>query len=129
MKTLNLDKVAKQYIIDHTDLAVYEESAKTVREKAQKIIGFIMNEADYPYNRQRLGTDQAIIADHLNGLPSYTNFAIYHYEIIALAEKWGSIEKDASEAKRKKITDNFTNFIAIKLIQLSNGYRIRGVTL
>ena len=128
-KSTILDQAVKQYILDCIDLSVYDESAETAQETAQKVIGFIMNEADHPYNRKRLITDQAIIADHIMGLPSYFNVDYQHFAILELAIKWGSIPIDHTEKQALKITDNFPSFIACKLMQIANGYRVKNLVL
>lgn len=123
----NLDTLAKQYILDSIDLACYDEKAETAQDAAIKIIGFIMNEADNPFNRKKLKTDQAIIADHIAGLPSYLNIAFSNYDILQLAENWGSLSVNATEKEQQKILDNYFNFIAAKLLQISRGYNVKNL--
>ena len=123
----NFNDTVKQYILDSIDLDFYEESADTPQEAAQKVIGFIMAEADYPHNRQRLKTDNAIIADHLWGLPSYFNTAHTNYDIIKLAVKWGSLPEKHTDKQAEKITNNFMQFIAHHLQQIAKGYRVKNL--
>lgn len=126
-KSSELDQKVKQYILDCIDLECYGEKATSAQDAALKVVGFVMNEADRPYNRKKLVSDQAIIADHIAGLPSYLNVAFTNYEIIQLAIKWGSISKNASEKEYQKILDNYFNLIASKLLQISRGYNVKNL--
>lgn len=117
----------KQDIINWIDLDVYEESAETAQEAAQKVVSFIMKEADHPYNRKKLVSDQAIIADHIMGLPSYFNLEYANDEILTLAQKWGSLSENCTEKEEQKIIENYPAFIAGKLQQIANGYHIKGL--
>ena len=128
ISTTNLDSTVKQYILDCIDLDCYDESASNPQEAAKKVISFIISEADFPRNRQLFGSDQGIIANHLAGLPSYIDIEYRNHEIINLAVKWGSLPEDYTEKQADKVLDNWFNFIAAKLIQISNGYRVKGLT-
>lgn len=127
MKSILLDQTAKQYILDCIDLSAYDDGATTAQEAAIKVVDYIMKEADHEYNRKRLVTDQAIIADHLMGLPSYINIDFENNKIIDIAVKWGSLPALHSISQADRITSNWFNFIAIKLLQIKNGYRIKGL--
>lgn len=118
----NSNQLIKQYILDSIDLDVYEESAETAQEAVQKVIGFVMDEADHPYNRQKLVTDQAIIADHLMGLPSYINIAFYNDEILDLGVSWGCIKTDYNEDQALTFKEGYFNRIALKLLEIAKGY-------
>lgn len=124
-KSSVLDQAVKQYILDCIDLECYGEAAETAQEAAQKVVSFIMNEADHPFNRKKLVSDQAIIADHIMGLPSYLNLAFSNYDILQLAIKWGSIPEKFTDKQSQKITDNYPMFIANKLMQISNGRNVK----
>lgn len=126
--TAEQNKQIKQDIINWIDLDVYEETAATAQEAAKKVIGFIMNEADHQYNRARLFSDQAIVADHIMGLPSYFNLEYRNGGIIQLAKKWGSLSENSTEKEEQKIIDNYPMFIAAKLMQIANGYHIKDLT-
>ena len=122
-----LDQKVKQYILDCIDLECYEETAETAQEAALKVVGFIMKEADNTYNRKKLVSDQAIIADHIVGLPSYLNIAFSNYDILQLAVKWGSIPVNAIDKQEQKILDNYFNLIASKLLQISRGHNVKNL--
>lgn len=123
----NLDSTIKQYILDSIDLECYDEHADDVQQAALKVVSFIMNEADHPYNRQKLISDQAIIADHIAGLPSYLNVAFSNYDIIQLGIKWGVLSEKENEAKEQQFLDNWFNTIAAKLLQISRGYHTKSL--
>ena len=123
-KSSELDQVAKQYILDCIDLECYDHTASSAQDAASKVVSFIMNEADHPFNRKKLVSDQAIIADHIMGLPSYFNLAFNNWDILQLAIKWGSIPKNHTEKQAQKIMDNYPMFIASKLMQIANGRNV-----
>ena len=47
-----------------------------------------------------------------------------YYNIIQLAKEWGSIPQDATAKQEDKICDNYWLFMANKLRQLFEGYRV-----
>ena len=50
--------------------------------------------------------------------------AFSDHEILELARKWGSILPFASEAKEEKIVREYWGFMAAKVLQLLDGYRV-----
>ena len=123
-KSSELDKTAKLYLIDamrcHLDdcdeLNAYGLSTKDVIEIIR---------ADF-YGSQmwavsHWGSHQAI-SDWLQGLALPIDYT-YH-NIIELAKDWGSIPQDATSKQEDKICDNYWSFMANKLRQLFEGYRV-----
>ena len=50
--------------------------------------------------------------------------AFYNSDILQLAKDWGSIPHDATEKQEYKILDNYWRFMAAKILQLIDGYRV-----
>jgi len=58
----------------------------------------------------------------LRGLP--TSIEYRSDKILRLAVSWGSLDENATEAKKDKILDNYWVIMANKLNQLFTGYRV-----
>jgi len=126
-KSSELDQTVKLYIIscidcEHDNLSPHALfSSTTTAEK----IAFVQDcfNKEYGFNVAQVGRQTAVM-NWLQGLPSSINIAYMNYEILQLAETWGSLPPNASEAKQYKITDNYWNFMAAKLCQLFDGYHV-----
>ena len=114
-KSSELDKVAKQYIIDCIDPEAYEIKAKTDAEKVRALNDAFNSE--YGHEIKRKGP-QTALAEYFMGLPTICTIDYEWYKIIELAKQWGSIPEDATEKQEDKICDNWFNFIANKTLQL-----------
>ena len=111
-----LDQKAKLYLIDCID------SEGTTAEK----IEFARNRFNSEYGKlvRYYGSEQLTIQNWLQGLCSAVPIEFENVEILKLAKQWGSIPEDATEKQEDKILDNYWSFMATKLLQLFNGYRV-----
>ena len=121
-KSSELDQTVKLYILDCIDNNDY--SQKVLATTAQKI-AFVEScfNKEYGHEIALVGRQNAVMS-WLQGLPSVLNIEFMNYKILELAEKWGSLPPNASEKQQDKILDNYWNFMAAKLCQLFDGYRI-----
>lgn len=115
-----LDKIVKTYILSHIDASAYQEQEPA--DDAEKIHFLYMTfQSEYGWSIPRYGLVGAL-REWFRGLPSACHIAFYNSDIIQLAEKWGSLPKNASEREQQKILDNYWNLIANKTAQLFRKY-------
>ena len=121
-----LDQTVKHYLIDAIDASSYDKEPQTVQEK----INFFAETFTSEYGGQieRIGR-QAALASYLSGLPSCIHVAFYNKDILSLAAKWGSLPPNFTDAQAEKILGNYWNFLAAKLCQLMDGYRVPQISL
>ena len=114
-KSSELDRTVKLYILDSIDCeGTTQEKIDFVRECFTSEYGWMIPKAG----------EIDSLASWLQGLPSAVSIAFYNQDILSLAKTWDSIPEDATEKQEDKILENYWNFIANKLSQLMNGYRI-----
>ncbi len=121
-----LDKTVKQYILECITSEGYSEVPYfNDCTSIEKKIGFLraVFYAEYGYEVGKVGEQQAM-QQWIAGLPSSFNIEYRNHEILKLAIKWGSLNEHDNEAAYNKITENWFNFIAVKTVQLFNGYRV-----
>jgi len=70
---------------------------------------------------QQVGPQKAMI-DWLQGLA--LNIEFTNYRILKLAVLWGSIPEKATTKQENKILDTYWSFMAVKTLQLIDGYRV-----
>lgn len=118
-KSRELDKTIKQYILDQ--ITDNRDGVELVSNEAK--ITFIKRafESEYSWRVDQVGRQQAM-TDWLQGLA--LPIAYMNVEILELAKKWGSLDQDASEREEDKLLDNYWRFMAIKVLQLVDGYRV-----
>jgi len=121
MKTKELNKISKQYILDCVDGTGYNKELTTNEEKLNFLYDTFKNE--YSWAIDRLGPYKAF-KEWIMGLPSSFNIEFSNYNILQLAKKWGSIPENATEKQENKILENYWNFITAKTFQLFNSYKI-----
>jgi len=78
---------------------------------------FNVFESEYGWRAKQYGESKAL-SQYLRGLPSVIDLPFTNHDILQLAEKFGSIEKDAPENRKDKILFNYWNFMATKLLKL-----------
>ncbi len=119
-KSSELDRAAKIYI-----LQCISETTEGEPMNIQESLIYINKrfESEYGWRVEQVGPQKAM-RDWLQGLA--INIAFYNCDIIDLAIEWGSLPTDHTEKQAYKITGNYFNFIACKLLQLINGYRVPG---
>lgn len=120
-KSSELDRKVKLFILDNIDSDNYEVSTTTPAEKMAFLKATFMSE--YGWRVTQVGRQEALI-DYLQGLPSSVSLPFYYHDIIELAIKWGSLSQAPTDKQADKITDNYWNFMAAKICQLFDGYRV-----
>jgi len=121
-----LDKKAKLYLLeamrshlegyDFTTESIAVMSSKEIADKTRCIFA-----AEYSWHIERYGVARALV-EWLQGLALPIDF--YYEDIIDLAKSWGSLTENATEKQKDKVSDNYWSFMANKLNQLFNGYRV-----
>ena len=120
-KSSELDKTVKLYILGSIDGTPYDIKTDTNQERIDFLRDTFFSEQGF--NIMRFGQLKAM-QDWLSGLPSSISIAFSNYDILDLAVQWGAIPAHASERQQDKIIDNYFNFMANKVLQLLNGYRV-----
>ena len=120
-KSSELDQTVKKYILECIDNSGYSDKELTQAESIQFLKDTFYREKDREISKQG---EQAALADHLPGLPSYFNIEYRNHSILELAVKWGSIPENYTEAQADTILNNWWGFIANKTCQLFRGYRV-----
>lgn len=115
-KSSELDRKVKLYILN----AVSDQAEST---KVLEIVEYIKNrfESEYGWRVAQVGRQQAMI-DWLQGLA--LDIEYMNYKILELAVKWGSLDENATERAENKILVNYWSFMAAKVLQLIDGYRV-----
>lgn len=125
MNTTGLKKQIKEYIVNSINDAGYEVISEdaTIKEKLQFIADNFKQEAFYENNLRRFRNNKAdIIADHLQGLPSYIDIEFSNYNILQLAKKWGFTLD--TEKKEDKFLDSYWTRISQNIMELFKKYDI-----
>ena len=123
-KSTELDKKVKLYLIDamrqHLDDC---DELNAYGLPPKEIIEIIRTDfyGSQMWAVSRYGSQQAI-TDWLQGLALPIDYT--YYNIIQLAKEWGSIPQDATAKQEDKICDDYWWFMANKLRQLFDGYRV-----
>lgn len=122
-KSTELDTKAKLYLIsamrDYLDGEVVDAHNLPSRDIIE-IVNIRFNR-EYGWHSERYGEHNAL-TDWLQGLALPIHYS--YYDIINLAKDWGSIPQNATEKQKSKICDNYWSFMANKLRQLFDGYRV-----
>jgi len=125
-KSIELDKKAKLYLLDamRSHLEGYAFTIKDIeamdsKEVANQTRCIFIHE--YSWQLERYGVTRAL-TEWLQGLALPIDYNCY--DIIQLAKDWGAIPENATEKQEEKICDNYWSFLANKLNQLFDGYRV-----
>jgi len=98
----------------------------TIENKLIFLAEKIRDEAFYPYNIKKFrGNKQAIIADHLMGLPSYLNIPFYNDDIFTLLRSWGYQLK--TDASMDRALENYWSGVAMIILAAFKKYKIEGI--
>ncbi len=119
-----LDKTVKLYILECISSEGYDEEPYFNKcETHQEKIDFLQArfKSEYQWSIDRVG-EQKAMTEWLQGLS--INIDYMNWDILKLAEKWGSIPEHPTQAQEDKILNNWFIFIANKTLQLFRGYRI-----
>ena len=123
-KSTRIDRLAKLHIIealrdkldDHEYDNAYTMTNKEVGQAGAKIFA-----DEYQYRVDQVGPQTAAM-DWLQGLA--INVEYRNHAILELAREWGSIPPDATERQEEKLLNNYWRFMAVKTLQVFNGYGI-----
>ena len=125
-KSTELDKKAKLYLLDAMrshlegyDFTTEDIEAMDSKEVADQTRWIFIHE--YSWQLERYGVIKAL-TEWLQGLALPIDYN--YYDIIQLAKDWGSIPQDATAKQEDKICDDYWSFMANKLSQLFDGYRV-----
>jgi len=128
MKNVNLDKLAKAYIINAIDSECYKAETKTDTEKLSFLYLTFKKEYCYPENLRRYGSELAVFSEWIMGAPSIFNIDFENYRILEIAYSWDSISSNltgnAKETREDLILSGWFRFIANKTFQLFKTHKI-----
>lgn len=112
----NYKKALRAEIIDRIDFDGYEfeTHATTDDEKILRLVNIARDEVGHEFDRHGM---QAGLEYWLSGLPTVIDLPVYHGEVIAFAEKIGSVE-NPTEKEADKICENFYRFMAVNILQM-----------
>lgn len=122
-RSTELDTKAKLYLISAMRDYLNDEIVDAYNLPSRDIIATVKNRfnSEYGWLVERYGEHNAL-TDWLQGLALPIEYS--DYDIINLAMSWGSIAKTATPLQKYKITENYWSFMANKLRQLFDGYRV-----
>ncbi|RMG79878.1 MAG: hypothetical protein D6707_07355 [Bacteroidetes bacterium] len=119
-KRTEIDKKVKSFIINR--MTDYEGKQVTdIDERIRRVKKAF--EAEYGWRVEEVGIIQAI-SEWLQGLPSVITIPYKYQDIIELAVNIGSLPLNHTKKQAEKIINNYYNFMANKVYQLFEGYRI-----
>lgn len=113
--TKAFNEVYFKYILDSINFEDFDP--KNDKERMELFWVDFDQRANYKYNKKRIPNLQDRIADFLMGLPYDFKFA--NWEILEMAVEQGSLPENYTEKQADRILDNYWNFTALKIIQLS----------
>ena len=116
-----IDRQAKLEIISCIDGTGYDVVFVDNKAAISWLKSIFEKEAEHSI--ERMGYVRAL-EDYFRGLPSSCTIPFTNYDILNLAIKWGSLSSDATEVQEDKILNNYFNLMAVKTLQLFNGYRV-----
>lgn len=115
--TKEFNNIYFQYILDSIQFEDFDP--KNDKEKMELFWVTFDQEKNYENNKKRIPNLQDRVADWLQGLPSCTKLKFSNWEILELAVSQGSLPENYTEKQGDRITENYWNFTAFKIIQLS----------
>lgn len=120
-KSSELDRTVKTFILASITGDGYDVTLTTNKEKAEFLEATF--QAEFGRRAIQIGPMPAV-EEWLRGLPSALTIPFYNGHILEHAVKWGSLPLDATEKQEDKILDNYWHFMANKVLQIMNGYRV-----
>ena len=119
MKAHERDQAVKRYILD----CIGEDRDGKDLPDTQAKIAWIQDTftSEYGWRVTQVGR-QAACVDWLQGLA--LPIAFMNADILELARAWGSLPEGATEKQEDKILANYWRFMAAKVCQLMDGYRV-----
>ena len=121
-----LDKQAKLYLLEamRSHLEGYDFTESDIEAMNNGEVSALTRWVfirEYQWQLERKGIVGAL-TEWLQGLALPIEYM--NYDIIQLAKDWGSLPENATEKQEDDICDNYWNFMANKLSQLFDGYRV-----
>jgi hypothetical protein len=125
MKTINTNSKAFKavyfkYILDCIEFEDFDP--KNDKEKMELFWVEFDQSFNNDYEKRNNPTLQNRVASYLAGQPH--NFLVWDDDIVNLAIEQGSLEPNPTDKRRRLIIDNYYNFTAFKIIQLSQSLGI-----
>lgn len=120
MKTLKtntkeFNEMYFKYILDSINFEDFDP--KNDKEKMELFWVDFDQRANYQYNKKRIPNLHDRIADFLQGIPYDFKFA--NHEILEMAVSQKSLPENYTEKQADRILENYYNFTAFKIVQLS----------
>ena len=103
-----------KFILD--SIQPYEEHKPIKDEKKlDYLINVFKKESNFNNQTQSF---QTAFSYWLSGLPSVINLPFYNHEIIELAVKMGSLDKNHTEQQSDRVINNYYNFMAFMVLDM-----------
>ena len=118
-------KKYERYILAIVADKMKEEDIKKINRNTKIYYLFDKFNTEYGFMVARVGKQKAI-AEWLAGLP--LNIPYIHDDIINLAVKMGSIDKNPSNKLQDRVVENYFNFMANMLLAIKPNERVHGHT-
>jgi len=118
-------KKYERYILAIVADKMKEEDIKKINRNTKIYYLFDKFNTEYGFMVARVGKQKAI-AEWLAGLP--LNIPYIHDDIINLAVKMGSIDKNPSNKLQDRVVENYFNFMANMILSIKPNERVHGHT-
>jgi hypothetical protein len=120
MKTLKtntkeFNEMYFKYILESINFEDFDP--KNDKEKMELFWVDFDQRANFENNKKRIPNLQDRIADFLRGIPY--NFKFANHEILEMAVNQRSLPENYTEKQADRILENYWNFTALKIMQLS----------
>lgn len=122
MKTQQISRNYNEYLLNAIDSEGYDVEISTNEDKVKFLADCFQKE--FSHEIKRNGGHKALMS-WLQGLPSCINLPFYYCDIISLAKEMGGLPEHATSAQEDKITDNYYNYMAVKITQLCKKYKVQ----
>lgn len=111
------------YVLDSITVTNFDGNGidATDKEKVKYFFDTFEQDYNYSYNKKLYPNLQDRIASYLQGLPSCINVAFENYAIIEIGKSWGYC---TSERKESEFINNWSSFIAFRLIKLKEYFNL-----
>ena len=118
-------KKYERYILSIVADKMKEEGIKKINRNTKIYYLFHKFNIEYGFMVVRVGKQKAI-AEWLAGLP--LNIPYIHDDIVNLAVKMGSIDKNPSNKLQNRVVENYFNFMANMILSIKPNERVHGHT-
>ena len=115
-RSSELDRVVKLHILnsvsDQADTLIINDIIAYIKDRFNSEMKWRIDQAG----------QQTAMIDWIQGLS--LNIEYNNHDILDLAVKWGSLDKNYSDKQADKILSHYWQFMAVKTLQLIGGYRL-----